>query len=110
MVGDADLQIYPDRNSMSWDDTRPLVESIWGTAQRLGVVEFVMDHRYDVVDDHIQLHDIGQDSQLATSSISTIRDWHTQGDTPDRCSALSLAKVGWVICEWLKHAVTGEKL
>ena len=29
--------------------------------------------------------------------------WHTQGDTPDRCSAASLAKVGWVIREWLKE-------
>ena len=25
MVADADLQIYPDRHSLSWDDTRPLV-------------------------------------------------------------------------------------
>ncbi len=28
--------------------------------------------------------------------------WHTMGDTPDKCSALSLAKVGWVVHEWLK--------
>ena len=30
--------------------------------------------------------------------------WHTRADTPEQCSALSLAKVGWVIREWLKAA------
>ena len=29
----------------------------------------------------------------------------TEDDLPDRCSALSLAKVGWVVQEWLKQAV-----
>jgi hypothetical protein len=31
--------------------------------------------------------------------------WHTRADLPNRCSALSLAKVGWVIEEWLKRVV-----
>ena len=30
--------------------------------------------------------------------------WHTEDDTPAQCSALSLAKVGWVLREWLKTA------
>ena len=30
------------------------------------------------------------------------KQWHTQADTPEHCSALSLAKVGWVLREWLK--------
>lgn len=29
--------------------------------------------------------------------------WHTTHDTPENCSALSLAKVGWVLHEWLKR-------
>jgi hypothetical protein len=45
MIGDADLQIYPDRHSMSWDDSRPIVETIFATARRLGVVEFDFDKR-----------------------------------------------------------------
>ncbi len=28
--------------------------------------------------------------------------WHTEADTPDKCDPLSLAKVGWVMLEWLK--------
>ena len=37
MIGDADLQLYQERNSLSWKDTRPLVEQVWATAARLGV-------------------------------------------------------------------------
>ena len=32
------------------------------------------------------------------------RYWHTQQDTQDHCSPIALAKVGWVMLEWLKQA------
>ena len=104
MVADADLQIVPDRRSMSWDDSRPLVEAIWDTANRLGVVEFDIDKRCDVLDDHLRLHDMGK---IPSCDIIDFRypAWHTQDDLPDRCSALSLAKVGWVVQTWLTEAV-----
>ncbi len=104
MVGDGDLQIYPDRYSMSWADTEPLVKQIWDTAHRLGVREFVNNKRFEVLDDHIQLHDI---AHIPVCDIIDFKypAWHTQNDTPEQCSALSLAKVGWVIEEWLKLAV-----
>jgi len=100
MIGDADLQIYQERNSMWWADTRPLVEEIWRTARKLGVREFIPRQKYEVRDDHLALHNI------AGIPACDIIDfdypaWHTQGDTPERCSALSLAKVGWVIRQWL---------
>ena len=41
MVGDADLQIYQEQHSVTWRDTRPLVNEIWATAGRLGVKEFI---------------------------------------------------------------------
>lgn len=104
MVGDADLQIFPDRRSMSWDDTRPLVDQLWRTASRLGVREFGNNRRYDVLDDHIKLHDIAGISCIDIIDFK-YPAWHTEGDTPDKCSALSLAKVGWVVEEWLKQAV-----
>ena len=104
MVADADLQIYPDRHSMSWSDTRPLVLAIWDTAKRLGVREFVLHKRFDVLDDHLKLHNI---AKIPSCDIIDFNypAWHTQADTPERCSALSLAKVGWVVHEWLKQAV-----
>jgi hypothetical protein len=93
-----------DRHTMSWDDSRPLVESLWGTARRLGVVEFNINRRCDVLDDHLKLHNIGK---IPSCDIIDFKfsAWHTEADLPDRCSALSLAKVGWVVHTWLREAV-----
>jgi Peptidase family M28 len=104
LVGDADLQIYPDGRSMSWADTRPMVEQIWETAEGLGVQEFSRARRYDIQDDHIKLHDI---AKIPSCDIIDFDYpyWHTENDVPAHCSALSLAKVGWVVEEWLKRAV-----
>ncbi|HYW78664.1 MAG TPA: M28 family peptidase [Thermoguttaceae bacterium] len=101
MIGDADLQIYMERHGMSWSDTRPLVEEIWATAHRLGVREFIARGRYTIRDDHLPLHNI------AGIPCCDLIDfdypaWHTRNDTPEQCSALSLAKVGWVVREWLR--------
>jgi len=105
MIGDADLQIYQERNSLFWRDTRPLVKEIWATAGRLGVREFIPRPGQAIKDDHLPLHNIGGISCIdVIDGPSTYPPWHTQGDTPDKCSALSLAKVGWVIREWLKAA------
>ncbi len=104
LVGDADLQIYPDRHSLSWPDTRPLVDQIWNTAKRLGVTEFSTRRKYDVLDDHIKLHDIGGISCCDIIDFN-YPHWHTEADVPANCSALSLAKVGWVVQTWLEEAV-----
>lgn len=101
MVGDADLQIYQERNSLWWKDTRPLVEAIWSTAARLGVREFVPKPGQAIDDDHVMLHDTGGIPCIDVIDFD-YPSWHTQGDTADKCSPLSLAKVGWVIREWLK--------
>jgi hypothetical protein len=101
MVGDSDLHILRDRSSVEWKDTRPLVEEIWATAARLGVREFAPRGMSEVDDDHIMLHDVGNIPCIDVIDFD-YPPWHTQGDTPDKCSALSLAKVGWVIREWVK--------
>lgn len=101
MVGGADLQLYEEVNSVGWPDTQPLVKEIWATAARLGVSEFIARPKYEVRDDHLALHDIGR---IPTCDLIDFDypPWHTQGDRPGKCSALSLAKVGWVLQEWLK--------
>jgi glutaminyl-peptide cyclotransferase len=103
MISGKDLQIYQERNSLGWNDTRPLVDTIWTTAARLGVSEFVARPKHEVQDDHIMLHNIGKIPCIDLIDFD-YPPWHTQADTPERCSALSLAKVGWVISEWLKTA------
>ncbi|OHB77641.1 MAG: peptidase M28, partial [Planctomycetes bacterium RBG_16_64_10] len=101
MVGDADLEIFQERFSMDWADTRPLVEQVWATAERLGVRAFVARRKDAVRDDHLNLRNIGK---IPTCNIIDFDYpyWHTEGDTPARCSARSLALVGWVVLEWLQ--------
>jgi hypothetical protein len=107
MVGDADLRLYQEQHSMVWGDTRPLVTAIWSTAQRLGVEEFVARRGFAVRDDHLPLRNI---ARIPTCDIidfeypeyPTNIYWHSVQDTPDKCSPESLAKVGWVVYEWLK--------
>ncbi len=104
MVGDGDLQIRREGNSVGWRDTKPLVEAIWATAKRLGVREFASGRWDGIRDDHLPLHDIAKIPACDIIDFDYTY-WHTEGDTPERCSALSLAKVGWVLQEWLKSAV-----
>lgn len=101
MVGDADLQIYQERNSLWWRDTRPLVEDIWATAARLGVRDFIAKPKYEMDDDHVMLHNVGRIPCIDVIDFD-YPSWHTQADVPEQCSPLSLAKVGWVMREWLK--------
>jgi hypothetical protein len=112
MVGDADLDIYKEPISMSWPDTKPLVEAIWATAARLGVEEFISHPRRErsyselasgVRDDHLPLHNI---AKIPTCDIIDVDypSWHRTDDTPIRCAPSSLSKVGYVIYEWIKSA------
>lgn len=101
MVGDRDLEIWQERKSISWPDTRPVVESIWEVAARLGVREFVPRPRHEVDDDHVPLRNVGK---IPTCDIIDFDypAWHTTRDTPEQCSARSLGTVGRVILAWLR--------
>lgn len=104
MIADADLQIFEERNSVGWRETRPLVREIWQTAGQLKVREFIPKPKHELRDDHLPLRNTGK---IPTIDIIDFDYpyWHTEADTPDKCSALSLAKVGWVVIDWLKSAV-----
>ncbi len=103
MVGDADLQIYLEAYSYRWRDTRPLLQEIWSTAARLNVREFVPRVRHEVKDDHLALRNI---AKIPTCDIIDFDYpyWHTESDVAQKCSGASLAKVGWVVYEWLRTA------
>lgn len=109
MVADKDLQIYQERNSVAWRDTRPLVHEIWRTASRLGVHEFINRQRHTVNDDHVPLRNIGGiptcdiiDFDYPNPRVGNTY-WHTEQDIPENCSGLSLAKVGKVLLTWLEE-------
>ena len=108
MVGGTRLSLPEEFNSASWADTKPLVDDIWHVAGKLGVSEFhpKVDRKHPVEDDHLRLHDLGKIPTCDIIDFNIVDDfpyWHTTQDTPAHCSALSLAKVGWVLQKWLEQ-------
>ena len=108
MVGDKELQIFQEKNSYYNKAVAPIVRDIWATAAQLGVSEFIARRQHEVQDDHLPLNNI---AKIPTCDIidfdyprpGRVNYWHTTKDVPENCSALSLAKVGWVVHEWLKQ-------
>lgn len=100
MIGDKDLQVYQERFSYRNKKTRPLVQEVWGVAQRLGVEEFIPRVKHAVRDDHLALQKYGDIPAIDLIDLD-YPAWHTEADTPRQCSGESLAKVGWVVWEWL---------
>ncbi|MEM9351418.1 MAG: M28 family peptidase [Planctomycetota bacterium] len=105
MVGDKELSVFQETRSATMPSTRPIVKEIWSTAERLGVEEFIPVARYEVSDDHLPLNNIAKITTIDVIDFNYPdrwnRFWHTTQDTPARCSAESLGKVGWVIQNWL---------
>jgi len=93
MVGGANLQLYKEINSVEYAGA--VVDRVWNLAARLGVTEFIPTPKHQVTDDHISLLNVGIP---VIDLIDFDYDyWHTAGDTPDKCSAASLEKVGRVV-------------
>jgi Zn-dependent M28 family amino/carboxypeptidase len=92
------LRILPDQRGKH--EAPYLVQEVWSVARRLKATGFKSDGDYDVSDDHWPLLDVG------IPAIDIIdfsyKHWHLASDTPDKCSAASLAQVGGVLAEWLR--------
>jgi len=113
MIGDADLQIYYEGNSLGY--ARRLTRSIWGVARDLGVREFLPQKRHVIKDDHLPLNSIAKietcdiiDFDYPNPKMGNVY-WHTQQDVIENCSADSLEKVGRVLLEWLRRLGREEK-
>ncbi|MEW6413381.1 MAG: M28 family peptidase [Candidatus Zixiibacteriota bacterium] len=90
MVGESDQQIY--REGFSERYAKDLNDMVFSTARDLGLMTFIDSVRYPIMDDHLSLNIAG------VPAIDIIDFdypyWHTEYDTPDKCSAESLANVG----------------
>ena len=93
MVGDRDLQIYQEGNSARY--ARSVVDRVWQLAREQNVPEFIPTLRHEVFDDHYPLIEAG--IPVIDLIDFDYPHWHTLGDTPDKCSAASLEKVGKVV-------------
>jgi glutaminyl-peptide cyclotransferase len=108
MIGDAQLQLPWEVNSMRTPQQKQIVNEVWGIARDLGVREFIFRAGPEVRDDHLALNDIAKiptidiiDFEYPTAR--GVSYWHTTQDVPEKCSPLSLAKVGWVLKTWLER-------
>jgi Zn-dependent M28 family amino/carboxypeptidase len=96
MIGDADLNIYQERNS-----DKDLTEQIWSAAQSLGYQSaFLEQSKYSMLDDHTPFLEAG----IPAVDIIDFDYpyWHTIADTADKVSAESLKTVGETLRNWLK--------
>ena len=93
MIGDSGQQIYREGYSQMYN--QPLTDLVWNTAAELGITTFRDTVRYLIHDDHLSLTSAG------VPAIDIIDfeypHWHTEMDTPDKCSPQSLANVGRVL-------------
>jgi len=95
MVGDRDLKIY--REYYSELHAKKINDKVWKKAVQQGLTQFI-DHVKDaVIDDHLPLISGG----IPTIDIIDMDYpyWHTQADTPDKCSPVSLEAVGQLVME-----------
>lgn len=107
MVADKDLQLYFEKNSPD-----RLSRSIWGTAQRLGVKEFIPQAKHVIKDDHLPLNNIARiptcdiiDFDYPNPKAGNVF-WHTTQDNIQNCSQDSLHKVGAVVLAWIREMQT----
>lgn len=109
MVGDAELNLYQERNSLRY--ARSLTTDIWRVAAELQIAEFKPRPRHEIRDDHLSLNEIARIPTCDIIDFDYPRPglgpsyWHTEADTPDKCSAASLSKVGATLLEWLRREV-----
>jgi Zn-dependent M28 family amino/carboxypeptidase len=99
MIGDRDLRVPKEPNSVSF--APDLVKELYLHAARVGLRDtFPNEFGSEIMDDHIPLNEAG----LKTIDLIDFSYpwWHTLDDTPDKCSAASLGKVGKLLETWLK--------
>lgn len=95
MIGDADLNIYRERNS-----NQALTDELFDIAAKLGFSkQFIDQEKYAMYDDHMPF--IEQGIPAADLIDFDYPWWHTLGDTTDKLSEESLQAVYRVVFEFL---------
>ncbi|HEY5564187.1 MAG TPA: M28 family peptidase [Rhodothermia bacterium] len=94
MVCDAALRLPREGNSHQ--AARRVVDMVWAAAEDVGADEFLDEVGGSVTDDHVPF--LRRGIPVINVIHSPFPDyWHTTADTPEKCSAESLAQVGSVM-------------
>lgn len=105
MVGDKNLQIFQEQNSLL--AAPDVVQLVWSTAAELGYQQyFIPRPNWSIIDDHVEL-------QKAGIPAIDVLDfdypwWHTPEDTIDKISAQSLQIVGDVAAAVVRRSGEGR--
>jgi Zn-dependent M28 family amino/carboxypeptidase len=95
MIGDADLNIYQEKNS-----DPILTEEIWAAAKSMGYEnQFIPASKYRIIDDHMPFLEAGIPAVDLIDFDYPF--YHTIADTPDKVSGESLRIVGDTLIKWL---------
>jgi hypothetical protein len=105
MIADRKLTLYQERNSVKL--APEVTRSIWETAKRMRVRQFIHRVKHEVRDDHLPLNQI---ARIPTCDIIDFdySPWHTTKDIPSACSGTSIATVGNVLLQWLTEVRIGQ--
>jgi hypothetical protein len=110
MVGDRDLQIYQEGNSLL--GAPEVVERVWDAAKIAGYEKvFIATPAQGLIDDHLPLQQAGIRAidVIDFNYGNTNRLWHTTDDTVDKLSAASLQAVGDVAMAVIRLEAGGKK-
>ena len=95
MIGDADLNIYMERNSDG-----DLTREIWNKAAELGYASiFIPEYKFAMLDDHTPF--LRRGIRAVDLIDFDYPYWHTTQDTLDKVSAESLNSVGDTLFQWI---------
>lgn len=98
MIGDSDLEVPVEPNS--YKKAKKVTLGLYKYAATIGLGKtFPMNFQQEILDDHLTMNDHG----IPTVDLIdfTYDSWHTLQDTPDKCSATSLGKVGKLLNGWV---------
>ena len=103
MIGDKNLEIPIERNS--YRSHKELVNTLWDIAEKRGFDAYQRHMGFEVYDDHVPLIEIANIPSVDlidfTYPNKYTNYWHTQADTPDKCSGESLEQVGQVVLDYI---------
>ncbi len=105
MIGDKDLEIFMEVGSNN--NYPELTKDFWDVGTRLYPKIFIPETKHNIVDDHTSF------LKLKIPYINVIdftyTYWHTQQDTPDKCSPQSLQTIGDTIVTFMATKVKNNK-
>jgi hypothetical protein len=113
MIADKNLELFYEENSLK--KAPAVTKQIWQIADQMRIKEFVRKTVHFVRDDHLPLNDIARipvcdiiDFDYPIRGRRNLNYWHTEQDTPDKCSGESVCKVAAVLLRWIE-VQSGQK-